>query len=138
MTYGYLSIGFGGWTLRSSDDTARLSHYGDTWRAHTHEMAEGIVGLDLTACENPELPGCPSDELVDFSVRGPMVSCTVPEGVASRWGTGTFEPLDWNERYGGAEGFDYVSPRDYARMAATIGARVFDPLAEAAAINGGP
>lgn len=129
-TYAHLSIGFGGWTLHSADGNARLSHYGDTWREHRHEMAPGIIGVDLTACEDPDYPGCrvPSSQLASLSIRGPMVCPTVPVGTIR--GFGETREFDGSKPNGGARSLDYINPADYAPLAAAIGARVFDPLTE--------
>jgi hypothetical protein len=129
-TYAHLSIGFGGWTMHSADGNVRLSHYGSTWREHRSTMLPGIVGVDLTPCEDPGYPGCrvPSAELVELSIRGPMVNPAVPVGTIR--GFGSERPFDPSLPNGGARSLDYVSPTDYAPLAAAIGARVFDPLTE--------
>lgn len=126
-TYAYLSIGFGGWTMHSADGLSKLSHYGDTWREHVYEMTDDVIGVDLTACQDPDFPGQPSLALIELTLMGPMPRGSVEPGTFD--GFAGCRPLDPSKPYGGAGSLSYVNPRDYARMAAAIGARVFDPRA---------
>ena len=131
--YAFLSIGFGGWSMKglrqvteSGSTTSNLSHYGDTWKTHLSDLAPDSIAVDLTRCESADWPGNPSEALVKLSIAGPMADPNVPEGMRRTLnGDQPYEITD--DRPYGAGSLDYINPRDYARLAAAIGARVFDP-----------
>jgi hypothetical protein len=117
MTYRILVIGYGGWRLHAED--LEKAHYGDTWILYVGEMADDIVGVDLTAISRTD------PRLSRLLVDGPMVKVGVP--------VGTLDTLHGPEAFvddgdlGNARALHYVDPSTYAMLAKRFGARIFDP-----------
>lgn len=128
----WLSIGHGGWTIQfptvrtspTSTTRSRLSHYGETWREHLHELSPDAVGTDCTVI--------PDEDLVRLSVSGPMGDPEVPAGMVRQM----FGPdVPWidrsagdrDPRFGNAGSLDYVAMDVYLLIFRRFGGRVFSP-----------
>lgn len=117
ITYRILVIGYGGWTLHAED--LEKGHYGDTWVLYVGEMADDIIGVDLTAIPRTD------PRLSRLALDGPMVKVGVPAGTLDTChGPETF--VD-NGDLGNARALHYVDPSTYAMLAKRFGARTFDP-----------
>jgi hypothetical protein len=133
----HLAIGRGGWTIYyerretpTGSCTSRLSHYGDTWREHTNELAPGALATDTRVIEDLAA-------LSVLAVSGPMVDPQLPAGSVSRFSGGveTWRDAasgDRDRRFGDAAALDYVAADVYARIVERFGGCVFDPHRAAA------
>lgn len=132
----WLSIGRGGWSIHflpHRDGALRygvgtLSHYGDSWREHLHELAPGAIGTD---CRPMSI-----EDLVTFAVAGPIGDPSVPDGCVMRLAG---PPTPWRDapadgrdpRFGDARSLDCVALDVYLTILRRFGGRVFDPHAAA-------
>lgn len=117
MTYRILVIGYGGWTLHAED--LQKKHFGDSWILYVAEMADDIIGVDLTAIPRTD------PRLSRLALDGPMVKVGVPAG--------TLDTLHGPETFvddgdlSNARALHYVDPSTYAMLAKRFGAGIFDP-----------
>lgn len=141
-----LSIGHGGWSIHLpappevpgrayQEDESTLSHYGDSWTGHLDLLRADAIGVDCTACKD--------DDLVTFSVAGPMCDASLPDG--TRLPFLTDAPVPWTDtprnpyeredgtiftpdaRLGDASSLDYVALDVYLILARRFGRRIFNP-----------
>ena len=128
----WLSIGRGGWSIHFpphregtlSYGVSTLSHYGDTWREHLDELAPGAVATD-----SRPMPG---EDVVTFTIAGPIGDVAVPAGCVKRLGG---ETSPWRDvpaegrdaRFGDAHPLDCVALDVYVTILRRFGGRVFDP-----------
>jgi hypothetical protein len=125
----HLTLGHGGWTICWGIG-ASVSHYGDTWKGHLHELASDAVGIDLTVI--------PLQNLSRLSICGPLVDNLLAPGQILKLCAEA--PVPWidqpqpgkDARFGDASSLDRVSLDAYLTIARRFGARIFDPHQEGA------
>jgi hypothetical protein len=125
----HLTLGHGGWAICWGIG-ASVSHYGDTWKGHLHELASDAVGIDLTVI--------PLQDLSRLSICGPLVDNLLASRQILKLCAEA--PVSWidqpqpgkDARFGDASSLDRVSLDVYLTIARRFGARIFDPHQEGA------
>ncbi len=125
----HLTLGRGGWSIRWGIGGS-VSHYGDTWKGHLHELASDAVGIDLTVI--------PLQDLSRLSICGPLVDNLLAPGQILKLCAEA--PAPWidqpqpgkDARFGDASSLDRVSLDVYLTIARRFGDRIFDPHQEGA------
>lgn len=127
----WLSIGRYGWTIHfptrregSLTSSSRLSHYGESWREHLHELTPDALGTDTRAM-SPE-------DLTVFTIAGPIGDPDLPAGQLRRLNA---QQTSWRDvqrrgrdrRFGDAGSLDLVALDVYVKILTRFGGRVFNP-----------
>lgn len=127
----WLSIGRGGWSIHYPPykegnlnyGQGSLSHYGNTWTEHLHELAPDAIGTDTTVISE--------DEIVTFAVSGPLVDVSLENGLVRGFETTWVwadEPAEGRDpRFGNAGGWCYVALDVYVEICERFGGSIFNP-----------
>jgi hypothetical protein len=131
----WLSVGKHGWSIHFppyregslSYGEGTLSHYGDTWREHLADLTPDALGTDTRTI--------PDEDIVRFTVSGPIGHVAVPDGHVSRFLSGIERWEDApivgrDPRFGNAGSLDRVALDVYVKILLRFGGRVFDPHRE--------
>ncbi|MGA2162922.1 MAG: hypothetical protein ABSH36_00455 [Solirubrobacteraceae bacterium] len=127
----WLHIARFGWTIHFPAQRtpyrfggATLSHYGESWRGHLHELTADAIGTDARTVAD--------EDIVRLSVSGPLGNPELPAGRIMRINAA---PEPWRDtptdghdpRFGNAGALDYVALDVYVTILRRFGGRVFDP-----------